>query len=292
MPVGQTTTTLLAAAKAAGKPLRQYDRDSQRSRLYKAEHGALRGNMPRLSQREADALVKRIRTSAYVLKHYGDPGEIRVVISTRRTRKSVADVYRGQIVLAAGWGQGLDVIVHEIAHMYASPAGDPGHGWLFCHIYLDFVRKFIGQEAYTALRNSFKLYRVRHTPPRARKAMSPEQRAAASDRMAKARAARAASSIEPHVIAIPRNTYNRGVQWALLEGSTVPKGGWLPTTFHAFDFYGELRSNVFVRKTDAGIAKALAAVRTWPGAKEAMAVPVSQIVAAGRSIAPDWDPSR
>lgn len=283
---------LLSQAEAAGKPLRRTGRDSQRQKVYHAEQRVLRPGQRQLSPREVNELVRKIRTSAYVVRNYGDPGHVKVTITRQRKATSAAFPFRGEIRLAAAWGCSADVVVHEMAHMYASPMGDPGHDWLFCHIYLDFVRKFIGAKEAAALKAEFKRTKVRVAPPRKRKAMSPAQKAAAAERMAKARAARQGSSIEPHVIVIPKKEFGEDAGWVLLAGSTIPKSGWLKTTRRASDpWRGGLYDKVFVRKTDTGIAQALAKVRTWPGASEAVAVPVSQLQSDERGfLRLTWEP--
>lgn len=301
MTAGTKTRQLLDQAAAAGKPLKRVEysstgygkkvRDSQRSRLYSAE-SVLRTYDRLLTEEQVYQLIAKVRSDAVIQRWYGDPGHIKVTISGRHKRTSWARYgARPEMVLAKGWGQQPAVVLHELAHFYASPAGDPGHDWLFCHIFLAFVKRFMGVEEANKLKASFKKNKIRFAPPRKRKAMSAAQKAAAGDRMAKARAARAANSIEPHVIAIKMNG-----RWGLLHGGqTLPSSGWLKVARRFENYHtGELHPQVFVRKTDAGIAKAVARIRTWPGeAKSAVAVPVSQLQADPnfRGVLPqDWEP--
>jgi hypothetical protein len=59
-----------------------------------------------------------------------------------------------------------------------------GHGWRWAMIYLQLVRWFMGGEVAKRLKVAFKVERVRHHAPRV---MSPAARAAAAERLRKAR---------------------------------------------------------------------------------------------------------
>ena len=83
---------------------------------------------------------------------------------------------------------------HELSHLL-QPSGSAAHGWQFCSIELRLVRHFLGKEAYDKLKAEFKAGRVRFTKPRAKRELTPEQRAVLGERMAVARAAKAASKV-------------------------------------------------------------------------------------------------
>ncbi len=94
------------------------------------------------------------------------------------------------------WARQTRTILHELAHLIAdrkyARRNIAGHGWQFCAIYLDLVRFVMGLEAGDALKASFKTHKVRYREPTKRN-MTPEQRQAAADRMAMARAAKLAA---------------------------------------------------------------------------------------------------
>lgn len=290
---GTKTTQLLGTARRNGKPLTPRAKDSQRAKVYSAEQ-VIRGRAGNIGGVAANALAQKIAASKYVQNNYGIV-KPRIEVSTRRTRTSAAFYWEQRIVLAAGWGCTTDVVIHEMAHLYASPAGDPGHDWLFCSIYLDLVRKFMGSQAHADLKASFKAHKVRFTPPKAKRQMTPAQKAAAVDRMAKARAARAGSACEPTVFAWYDNRFpglERWERWVLV--GTAPVRGNVGLTYRLMGHGNrELSARVLVRKTDKGVVDMLKRLRmgAWHD-QHVLAVPAHLIpFDVSGQIQKDWVPA-
>lgn len=278
----QKTQQLLTQAKAAGKPLSRNrtssgrrPSDSQRSKLYSAEQVIRTG--PQLSPEGVRQLVKDITTSPYVIKNYGSR-TVKVTITAARTRTSAAFWQTGEIRLAAAWGRSADVVIHEVAHMYASPAGDPGHDWLFCSIYLDLVRAFIGTATARKLEASFKANGIRYTVPKAKRQLSPDQKQAAVERMAKARAARQVVSVEEHAFVMESELFGER-RWVAVESL---RSGRIYTT----SYVG--RKSVLTRNSTAGIARALLLLNGNANGHTVRAIPVSQLPVGSLR---DWSPT-
>ena len=184
-------------------------RDSQRSKVYAAEHASgihKEGNTP-LTIRECQALVDKMLDSAYVQRKYDPEGRahwigryhyrysqgIRVDLGKNGGR---AFKHGAQRVIRLGlWGRQQSVIIHEVAHHLADyrAKGDARHNWEFCDVYLDLVRHFMGKDAHDKLKQAFKDHRVKFRKPRQKRQLTPEQRQILVERAAKARAARKAN---------------------------------------------------------------------------------------------------
>jgi hypothetical protein len=91
------------------------------------------------------------------------------------------------------WARSKHVVLHELAHAVA-PHGSV-HGWRFCEIYLRLVHIGMGKDAMLRLKAEFDKPgrdRVRYRKPRAKRELTPEQKAELTERLTKARAAKAA----------------------------------------------------------------------------------------------------
>lgn len=181
------------------------ERDSQRGRVYKAEQ-QLDSPVTLPTMDDLGQYLKRVLNSKRVWAHFPflspKTGARRLPIEIKDGRGCVfARGGETQLVMPK-WARSELIFLHEIAHMIHrrekdSPEHakiDPswrtrkgyfaGHGWRYCMIYLQLVRLFLGKADYDMLRHKFKEGRVRYRPPRV---MSPEQRAAAVERLAKMR---------------------------------------------------------------------------------------------------------
>jgi hypothetical protein len=183
-------------------------RDAQRARCYKAERevftyypGRVLASTPNATMGDykfgkamgasqmADLQLLIGNSKRLTTKYRGGQAKnVRLKIDSRRTRGGAAS-YNGIIKYSPR--AMLDWIVcHEMAHeLNDRTFGVPGdlehlhasHGWRFCAIYLDVVRRVLGVEAHDALKASFKRNKVRFTPPtkkRAKKDPTPAQLAA------------------------------------------------------------------------------------------------------------------
>jgi hypothetical protein len=94
------------------------------------------------------------------------------------------------------WSRSKAVIIHEIAHHCSDEAHGTrdvaAHGWQFAATLLELVTHEMGADIGTELKASYKAKKVRHKAPRQRAPITDEQRAVLIERMAVARAARAA----------------------------------------------------------------------------------------------------
>jgi len=177
------------------------ERDSQRSKVYAAERMAFDGHpVDYPEMKDVLRCVAHVLKSARVKRSFPILFERDFVIKDGRRARS-----------ATGWASGMSfpremrkrwVILHELAHVIhqreeqalrfdaemtqlrARKGFFQSHGWRWAEVYLKLVLWFMGRPAYDALRKAFKAGRVRHRPPRL---MSPEQRAAAAERLKKVR---------------------------------------------------------------------------------------------------------
>lgn len=194
------------------------ERDMQRQRCYSAE-GMMRHSHPEVAviafPEIADVAreVRRILNSRRVWKAFpfmsprvqGERASFRIT-DGRGARTASGGAFE---LTFPRHSRKLYSIIHEIAHLLHAREQyavrdrrsnvDPrvmsellflrkgytaGHGWRYCQILLQLVRWFIGKSAHDDLKKHFKGMRVRFRPPRV---MSPEQRAAAAQRLAKLR---------------------------------------------------------------------------------------------------------
>lgn len=80
-------------------------------------------------------------------------------------------------------------MLHELAHAVI-PRHAAWHGREFAAVFLALVRRFMGAEAATALRASFREHGVKARQPGPSRKLTPDQRRAAIERLATARAAK------------------------------------------------------------------------------------------------------
>lgn len=180
------------------------ERDSQRSKLYKAERKALeplKTELPTVGdvERYIHKQVKRVALQT----RYGGALDLErwplKITDGRGTRKALAHGSR-KISLPAGWARCDWVALHEFAHivhnrlgvvpLYGTRTkeleGGASHGWQFAAIYIDLVHFCMGAEAADALKAEFKAARVRWRPKQKRTASPAAIAALAEYRLKKA----------------------------------------------------------------------------------------------------------
>jgi len=175
-------------------------KDSQRGRLYTAEREAFRA-FPGLADVATPARYERrvrdIMASKWMLDTYPSAvcaGEVWCEFSAAMGGANATSrrIRTGERSMNE-W-----VLVHELAHVvhqrlpYAETWDPIGHGRQYAEIYVTIARRFLGAEAYKALRAAFRKHRVKVGPKRvvAKRAMP----AAAIGGLAKAREARTAKA--------------------------------------------------------------------------------------------------
>lgn len=95
------------------------------------------------------------------------------------------------------WSRTEAIVLHELAHSITQRQHGhlvAAHGWQYCEIYLTLVLHMMGRDAHDSLKLAFKLQRVRFTKPRAKRVLSPEERAALAARLSVYRNRLAAAS--------------------------------------------------------------------------------------------------
>lgn len=165
-------------------------RDTQRSRVYKADHALDKyGRLETVP--EIERFVRKVWKSKRVQAAFRRATKWTPVVEDGRGRRRAGGGYTG--ITMPKWSRTKGVILHELAHTVMHREGyedDPAHGWRFCRTYLLLVLYALGREAHDDLKAAFKANRIRFTEPRKRKPLSPERRAELAERLAKARAAR------------------------------------------------------------------------------------------------------
>ncbi|MFP1646285.1 hypothetical protein [Pontitalea aquivivens] len=170
-------------------------RDSQRSKLYKAEREAWQVfSSPLATVADIRQYLERQSTRKPLQHRYGD------AINVTEWELEIADG-RGTLHAAAYgshrisiplWARNNGVVLHEWAHIIHNRLeidgrissttfdlwrhgsrrqelrGGASHGWQFAAIYLDLVHFCIGKEAAAALKEAFKKHKVRYRPKRTR----------------------------------------------------------------------------------------------------------------------------
>lgn len=168
-------------------------RDSQRSKLYKAE-----GQVKNLKARERLETVPEMQTwvdqivgsqwwlnyrvpavdptiRQYVgIQDYGPPQHRTIRVDDGRGRRCAHGYSHGVIALPR-WCRTRMMVLHEVAHTIQME--EPAHGRHYARIYLDLFRRWLGKAAYLELKAAFKAGRVRFSKRRI-KHVSKEQREA------------------------------------------------------------------------------------------------------------------
>lgn len=169
------------------------ERDSQRSKLYKAEK-VLESMSARLETvPEMDAFLKKVLSRAPIQARYGRVIQREIVVRDgRRCRNALGGV---NWIKMPRWSRTQYIVLHEAAHSITQRKfglGVAAHGWQYAGVYLDLVRFGMGPAAGEALKASFKAHKVRFTEPRKRAPLSAEAKAALAARLQAARLVKAA----------------------------------------------------------------------------------------------------
>jgi putative metallohydrolase (TIGR04338 family) len=201
------------------------ERDSQRKRLYKAEQATrvwhdepigpefIIAMRAKLCSTFANEVLKR----KYVQRKYPKAARGTVHVEISKGAYAFAKAHGGYLITLPGkgtWAYTKLVVLHELAHIIEHRENghkNAAHDWQFAAIFLDLVRNVMGKETHDHLKRQFRLNRVRFKP-KAKRTLTPEQREAARQRMAKARAVREANlTFKREVIAAFEPTF--GGRW-------------------------------------------------------------------------------
>lgn len=170
-------------------------RDNQRQRVYNAERVLIQLAAPLREVRDIERYITKNMARKAILTRYPDASRSVNVRDGRGTRNAWA--YGTHSISLPLWARNEAIVLHEMAHIIANRhfQGHAGHGWQFCAVMLDLVRFCMGTEAHATLMASYDAHKVRYRAPRKRAPLTPEQRAALAQRLATARAAKAAASL-------------------------------------------------------------------------------------------------
>jgi hypothetical protein len=172
-------------------------RDSQKSRVYRSDHVLDKyGRLETIP--EIEVFVRKLWSSERLKKAFGPKGMYSWVPKIRDGRGRVKAAGNASGIWLPLWSRSKGIIIHELAHtlshrVYGS-RNIAGHGWEFCDCYLTLTKIALGRPAHDELKRAFKENKVKYKKPRKKKPLTPEQRAALVERMAKARASRGLSN--------------------------------------------------------------------------------------------------
>ena len=159
-------------------------RDSQRSKLYRAERTLEAAHAPMIlrTKDEAYRFIDKILSSAWARRQWPQLERKRYNLGVLRWKRP--DIVMRRMAATAGQHSGNEiklnpdyatplVIVHELAHWiekwaardYSKPS-TPGHGREFAAIYLLLVRHVFGFEAHKQLRQAYVANGVRYRAKR------------------------------------------------------------------------------------------------------------------------------
>ena len=172
-------------------------RDSQRSKVYKAEHVVHGADFETVE--EIQTYVDKVLSRAWFVRRWPRVAANGITVEDGRGRRAAAAKTRwGRLIVTMPkWSRYEEIILHEIAH-HCSDAQHgtrevAAHGWEFAGTLVELVRYEMGKDEADEMKASFRKHKVRWTEPTKRKPLSEAQRAANIERLAKARAAREAS---------------------------------------------------------------------------------------------------
>jgi hypothetical protein len=181
---------------AMASPRKASERDSQRSKVYRAEH-TIWPEPGEISVEDAAKWVNSIRKSEWAKSHLPGYTTSRP-ITVQRGRGCHANNHT--ITLSPSWGTRRYIVLHELAHIIRSreeafkggPRPAP-HGREWAMVFRALVRRFMGVQAEANLVAAWKLAGVKYLPKRKQ---SPSQRKGNPAALAAARAKQAEKRAE------------------------------------------------------------------------------------------------
>jgi len=161
-------------------------RDTQQQRLYDAEKFLRTEGRQFQSIDEIQTYIDRLVAEAWWGRRYR---RVKINIKMGRAGSAARAYNYGNRISMPQWAWHESIVLHEVAHLIVNQVygvdGVAGHGREFARILVGLVDHKMGKANGKALRESFRKHKVKFSLPR--KPMSPEQRAAATERLAQAR---------------------------------------------------------------------------------------------------------
>ena len=139
------------------------ERDSQRSRVYKAEKEIPHGRVFN-SVKEIQDFCDRMTSSKWWQATY--PNILKINVGDGRRRSSASGVRSGNTIKIAmpKFSRNELIVIHEVVHGLKK-AGEAWHGKEYCGEYLKVVRHFMGVASSKALLDAFDRNGVIYTEP-------------------------------------------------------------------------------------------------------------------------------
>lgn len=175
-------------------------KDMQRRRLYAAEHDSIWAKGKAFADTaEVQAYLDKLVGSAWFRRHFPKSGGRRIsVVRDSRARRATAWEWKRTINLPpASWAWTEHMVLHEVAHQVTYDIHRrtvQGHGREYAANYVDLVQHKMGGTMAVDLKAAFAKHKVKFTRPRAKRVLTPEQKAALVERLAAARAAKEAKA--------------------------------------------------------------------------------------------------
>ena len=137
-------------------------RDSQRSKVYKAERVLGDGDIRLETVDEITAYLNKLMNSAWYQRRWPNATAIRVKDGRSRRRAGASRMPWGGEITMPVWSRNRYLVLHELAHIVRPVKPDmSAHDRDFCKVYLELVKHGMGREAWEKLRTSFKAHRVK-----------------------------------------------------------------------------------------------------------------------------------
>lgn len=137
------------------------EHDSQRKKLYRAENFVTVGKKFK-TLKKAQKFLDKVLGSAWFQRRFG-----KVSIRMEMTQGWTKSYCRRTEGLLRMLPEHLNerIILHELTHALVQ-APHAGHGRLFCAVYLDLVRHYLGENAYDQLLKGYRKHNVKYSPHR------------------------------------------------------------------------------------------------------------------------------
>ena len=139
----------------SGKP-----RDSRKAKLYRAEKVLETADSRLETVAEIEEWCEVIRRSRWFSERYPWVKRIDVYDGRGRRRAGGWGTPTAVGIKMPKWSRFRAIVLHEISHGL-QPSNTAAHGREFCNIYLQLVRRFMGDEAWKTLKDSFRKEHVR-----------------------------------------------------------------------------------------------------------------------------------
>lgn len=138
--------------------------DGQRQKLYDAERCCTRGKEFK-TFRQAERYFEKILDSAWFNRRFDRPS-----VTLKEGSGNGSAYWWGSDTIRLSTKNHLceRILIHELIHTLV-PLPHSGHGRLFCSIYLDFVRHYMGEDAYDQLLKGYRKHNVKYQPHRSAK---------------------------------------------------------------------------------------------------------------------------